>query len=309
MRRHGLLSQPDINVLINHTSETDGAIRLFPKRDDVFAYNDEQFAKLPGSTVRYKCLDHFRASARYPQYDERGIRQADSTLEILGDFHPYERWVKLKIGMPVLLLANLDVQGGLVNGSQGVITDFEGYDEATLRRSRSGIDRTTPAPSMDQESDQTGEQTQNRYLSFRGGELATIRHEQISEFIQQAEIASRKWPVVRFANGRTMTIFADCRIDQLGNEAPYTLEGRTQIPLMPVWAMTLHKAQGTPLDKVVVNLSRKFGPAQPYVALSRAKTSRGLKVESLCQCGRSDVDQTVRQFLERTYWHLGRLDR
>lgn len=309
MRLTGMLPQADIDLLVRHPSETEGAIRLYPRRDDVAAYNDEEFKKLPGPIVRYKCLDYFRPSAAHPQYNDRGARQADGILEVLGDQHPYERWVKLKVGTPVLLLTNLDVQGGLVNGSQGVIEEFEDYDEATLRRSRSGIDRSTPPPSNNHDQQQDDEQEPARYVSFRTGEHANLRHEQISEFIQQASAASRKWPKVRFANGRTMTIFADCRIDQLGNEAPYVLEGRTQIPLMPVWAMTLHKAQGTTLDRVVVNLSRKFGPAQPYVALSRAKTLQGLKVEKLGQCGRSDVDQTVREFLESTHLDLGRLER
>ena len=52
---------------------------------------------------------------------------------------------------------------------------------------------------------------------------------------------------------------------------------RTQIPLMPSWAITIHKSQGMTMSNVVINLGPKCNkPGQAYVALSRVKCLHGL---------------------------------
>lgn len=53
---------------------------------------------------------------------------------------------------------------------------------------------------------------------------------------------------------------------------------RTQIPLVPGWAMTIHKSQSLSLDHVSVNLQDVWDGRQTYVALSRARSLGGLKV-------------------------------
>ena len=86
---------------------------------------------------------------------------------------------------------------------------------------------------------------------------------------------------MRFDNGITRTVFAECRVNELGDEQPYSLLMRTQIPLVAAWTMTIHKSQGMTLNKVIVDLARSFESGQEYVALSRARALSGLKVESL----------------------------
>lgn len=56
------------------------------------------------------------------------------------------------------------------------------------------------------------------------------------------------------------------------------LATRTQVPLIPAWALSIHKAQGQTLDRVKVDLDRIFEMGQAYVALSRATTMDGLQV-------------------------------
>jgi len=56
---------------------------------------------------------------------------------------------------------------------------------------------------------------------------------------------------------------------------------RTQVPLRLAWACTVHKSQGLSLDKVTVDLSRCFATGQAYTALSRARTTAGLKIRGL----------------------------
>jgi ATP-dependent exoDNAse (exonuclease V) alpha subunit len=57
-----------------------------------------------------------------------------------------------------------------------------------------------------------------------------------------------------------------------------TVAGKySQLPLMPAWAITIHKAQGLTLSDVRIDLrDGAFTEGQTYVALSRAKTLDGL---------------------------------
>jgi ATP-dependent exoDNAse (exonuclease V) alpha subunit len=50
-------------------------------------------------------------------------------------------------------------------------------------------------------------------------------------------------------------------------------------PVSLAWAMTVHKAQGTTLDRMRVDLRNIWEPGQAYVALSRAKRPDGLFIE------------------------------
>ena len=54
---------------------------------------------------------------------------------------------------------------------------------------------------------------------------------------------------------------------------------RTQFPIMPAFSMTINKSQGQSFSKVGVSLINPvFAHGQLYVALSRAQSSKGLKV-------------------------------
>lgn len=54
-------------------------------------------------------------------------------------------------------------------------------------------------------------------------------------------------------------------------------------PVTLAWAMTIHKAQGTTLDQMHVDLRKIWEPGQAYVALSRVREPHGLFIEGWSQ--------------------------
>ena len=74
------------------------------------------------------------------------------------------------------------------------------------------------------------------------------------------------------------------KFESIYDEKKDTLEKKVvgsfaQFPLVPAWAMTIHKSQGKTLQKVVVDLRRRmFDCGQLYVSLSRATSLEGLQI-------------------------------
>lgn len=251
-RRLGLpYSVEQMCLLYDHATDTIDAVKLFPKRDDVRRINDRELAQLPGQALTYSCVDDFAWSKRYDNLGDKQVRcqkLMDYALKALED-HSLEQKLVLKKGMLVILVINWDLDSGLANGSQGTIMGFEKQNEKIF-------------PEVPHRWD---------YSSHKNWLIRT--------FVKRTAV--QEWPIVHFQNGRTRTIYPRCMVNELGDDEPYNLLSRTQIPLTAAWAMTVHKAQGMTFSRVIVDLKHTFEPGQDYVALSRAETLRGLKVEGL----------------------------
>ena len=56
---------------------------------------------------------------------------------------------------------------------------------------------------------------------------------------------------------------------------------RIMIPLIPSYAITIHKSQGQTLDKIIINLGhREFASGLTYTALSRAKKLQNIRFDT-----------------------------
>ena len=68
----------------------------------------------------------------------------------------------------------------------------------------------------------------------------------------------------------------------------------SQIPVIPAWALTIHKAQGLTLENVRVDLAQgAFASGQTYVALSRARSLDGLSLASPLKVADVMIDQCL----------------
>ena len=95
-------------------------------------------------------------------------------------------------------------------------------------------------------------------------------------------------PIVQFTSGRKETIGVEKWVFNMGGG---NMGSRRQLPLTLAWAMSIHKSQGMTLDCVEISLARAFERGQAYVALSRAKSLKTLRVLDFSpNCVQADAD-------------------
>jgi ATP-dependent DNA helicase PIF1 len=305
------LSDADRTLLLDHPCDVTNAVKLFSTRNQVKQINDTEFNRLTTAKHSYTCLDYFNWNPEHRNLQFKGARdQSDDSLLALRD-HKLDSRVELKTGMLVVLLVNLDIAAGLVNGSQGRILGFEQYLPSKLPKAAVRVEADGMGPTggskkksssgrLGSSQRRARESSAERTVTVQGelrGEHAALREEQIRRFLERPCNASKKWPLVEFDNGVRRTIFADCQVNELGDEQPYSLLARTQIPLIAAWAMTIHKSQGMTLNRVIVDLGSSFEEGQAYVALSRARSLEGLKVLSLGKEDGKGGNRQVKRFL------------
>lgn len=288
------LSQQENNLLLRKKENMSASVKLLPQKNEVNRKNQEGLKMLHGVPREYDCVDCFDwRSKDEPALKDKGRplyqNRPDGPLAALKD-HRFEERIELKAGMLVILLVNLDLQAGLVNGSQGKIVGFEQWNPnmALVQRppgspSRSGKDS--------KESDAVGE-------------MLAWKEDQCRQFVERA--ANKEFPVVEFRCGVTRPIYPNCQTHELGSERPYSIMSRTNIPLAAAWAITIHKSQGMTLDLVSVDLYNSFEKEMVYVALSRARSLEGLEVLRLPREEKHAMNPEVLQFLQDNVWASGR---
>lgn len=280
---------------MDHPCSVSNATRLFSTRNEVSKVNVENFSKLRTPVVTYQTLDGLRWNGIEPHLEHYSDRLPDGSLAALQD-HRLEQLVELRVGMLVVLQVNLDLGVGLCNGSQGIICGFEDFDPAKLPRAPGNAhDHQGPRPTS---PSAVG-------VNIIYGDHAVLKEGQIRRFTHGQE--QNVWPRVLFRTRKQgsikRTIYAACVVNAVGNQEPYSLLHRTQIPLVAGWAMSIHKSQEMTLDRVLVDLTRAFEEGQVYVALSRATCLEGLKVEGSAEGlavgrgGNPDVRHFLRQKL------------
>jgi len=80
------------------------------------------------------------------------------------------------------------------------------------------------------------------------------------------------WYTFSFLGGVERRIYFQCNI--------YNVASREQIPLLPAWALTVHRVQGLTLMAAIVHCDRFFAPGQLYVALTRVRLEDHIQVQT-----------------------------
>lgn len=87
---------------------------FFSRRDDVESFNNRELAKLDGELVEFVAADTFVRVDGSPNVEDYQ-RMLDEEIP---------RSISFKVGAQVMLRVNLDTEGGLVNGSRGVVCEI-----------------------------------------------------------------------------------------------------------------------------------------------------------------------------------------
>jgi ATP-dependent exoDNAse (exonuclease V) alpha subunit len=84
-----------------------------------------------------------------------------------------------------------------------------------------------------------------------------------------------KLPIVKTLSGKSIIANPETWAIEEDDEI---LASVSQIPLRLAWAITVHKSQGMTLDMAEMDLSKSFEYGMGYVALSRVRTLKGIKL-------------------------------
>lgn len=174
--------------------------RIYPVNSAVDKVNTKELNKLTGEQREYE----MEIKIHKTTYLDQVARYKKSIKAV--------EKLTLAENAQVMLLANLDVEDGLVNGSRGVVT----------------------------------------------------------KFVEDI-------PMVRFMNGREKLIdYHGWDIEEIDVKVATIY----QVPLKLAYACTVHSSQGLSLDCVEINMQNFFEYGQAYVALSRVRSLKGLRIKN-----------------------------
>lgn len=103
------------------------------------------------------------------------------------------------------------------------------------------------------------------------------------------ELMNNNGVTVRFANGQTSFIPPnkwELKEEVVGIDGKVKMKViayRKQIPLKLAWATTVHKQQGSTIDRAEIDITEAFACGQVYVALSRVRDLESLSVKPFDQ--------------------------
>lgn len=220
--------------------------KLFCHTFDVDEANAQELAKLPGNQVTFIAHDSKNVSFKM-----------NPPLQL-----------HLKVGAQVMLVRNLDVQRGLVNGSRGIVVGFH---------------PVAVKPPYEDSDPQSQLASDLERMSLQG------------DIQQRIETGISLHPIVRFDGVEHPQVLAPFAFE-FDEDSNGLCSFRRQVPLALAWAMSIHKSQGMSISNLEVNCDGAWENGQVYVALSRGRTLRGLTVSSLGIDGCCKADPRVLAF-------------
>ena len=230
--------------------EFDTALRIFPTNVQCDEYNSERLQILLQATsqkgFKVKAEDLLLNSNKIQPYESEEMFLPQHEQDCGGLPHTIE----LAIGMRVMLIKNIDLSIGLVNGAIGTVTHIQ----------FPGV--------VNQKVESNNTMPQSVSVNFDASKTVTSGDKVVE--VQ---------PVTTKFFGLSNSVWQ-----------------RTQLPLKPCWAATVHKVQGLTLLRAVVDIGEAvFQAGMAYVALSRVKSLQGLSLTALCE-KRIFASEIVKQY-------------
>jgi ATP-dependent DNA helicase PIF1 len=273
--RHGQLSEASIDALKERTTvdwkkNTIKPTLVFTKRAVVEDINRRNLDVLKGTKYSYsvKTLIEPRTTIRGIERlapDDVIVKDAVAKLDADAT---YVAELTLSKKAQVMLIKNIDVGKGLVNGSRGVIVDI---CPKLIRSEKKFADETLPYPS----SEKVRTDIENGYMEVYS---KTIEEGKDKGRVEVYKDTYKYYPIVLFV-GQTEPMLIEPHAWASKMEESVS---RSQIPLVLAWAVTTHKIQGATLDCALIDIGDDvFEYGQAYVALSRVKSLDSLYVHNL----------------------------
>lgn len=259
-------------------------VQLFPTRNEVKRANEMRLAQLSNG------MRSFIAD------DECNNQQDSLLLESLM----CEKELLLKEGAQVMFIQNQTLT--IVNGTQGTVLCFmseEVYTKCVQVYFMHDKDQQVEnewlliASRMGTSKDWT-EQERKVVDS-----IPSDRKREFENLIYHAVLSVAKpIPIIKYKHDGYWNYVSAPKSEFTVMTNGKKIATRHQIPLILLWAMSIHKAQGQTLERVRIDLRRAFEVGQVYVALSRATNQKHLQVINF-ESRKITVSPAVKEFYQR----------
>ena len=119
-----------------------------------------------------------------------------------------------------------------------------------------------------------------RLVLKQGAEIMFIKNNFEAGYVNGTQgkiigFGAKDLPIVKTEDGKRIVVTcADWKIEEENS----VVAEISQMPLRLAWAITVHKSQGMNLDSAEIDLSKCFLEGMGYVALSRLKSLKGLRL-------------------------------
>lgn len=147
-----ITDERDADIIVQLSDGTEQKIRstlLYPKRKDVNKFNILELKKLIDGGVIQKVFSSVDTVT--DTRSRKKIPLTEAHVKVINNCTASPQEITLAVGAQVMLIKNLDVEEGMVNGSRGVITEFDncGYPVVMFDN---GVQKTIVPETFDTES-------------------------------------------------------------------------------------------------------------------------------------------------------------
>ena len=198
---------------------------------------------------------------------------SENSLEIFNDC--YKKKLDSRFRVTRLYTHNVDVDR--INHTEldkikGVAKKFEAFTKGSKKEIEKIFNSSLVTEELHLKKEATIIFIKNNFEEgYMNGTLGKI-----VDFTEENDIQGGGLPIVEIFSGRRIIVKKEDWIRE--NDKGEIKAFVTQIPMRLAWALTVHKSQGMTLDAAEIDLSQTFEVGQGYVALSRIKSIKGLRL-------------------------------